>query len=700
MQAETTTPANGPGTAPIDINVSDRQREQAFRRARRHTALVKALKLALPATAVVCLGYYVVTLTVNAALRSGGITVGNVTVDPTNLSMADPRYSGFGKDGSEYKVHAESAVTDIRMAAPIKLNVIDGEIIQPSGVVTRLKANWGTYDQKKDLLELYERIDVDASNGMTARLTRATVFAKESRVISPEPVQAETATGRIRANTMTLDTKARKAQFQEAVEVVLKPSQPAAAPKDGAVAPPKREAQAFGINANAKEPVVVTSRRLDVDDNAKTALFREQVVARQGEASLAAPELDVIYAGRASVGGPAPAAAKPEAQEATKLKLIHARGGVQMINKADHADSQTLDYDAENERITLQGGVVMTQVPDRRVVANTVQLDQREDTALLTGEVVVTQGRNVLRGGQLAIDRKAGTARLAMPAVDGRGAGRISTVLYQGQPQAGKPRKRAAAGDDEGAATALGALGGASFKTDPDAPVEIGATVLDVNDRKHVAVYTGGVVAKQGTFVVKSEELSAFYHGGSGLLAGAEPGRAPKSAEPGTGGSQLKRIEARRGVVVTGAEGQRATGEWANFDVAANNIVMGGNVVVAQGKQIVRAPEGMRLVIDLGSGVTRFEAEPGAATKSASKASSAFATSAAPGVAGGSPDCPRGAVCKSGRLEAIFYPNQAKDAAKNTAKAGAAAAGGAPAVVKPQPRGSAWRSTAQPDSAP
>ena len=90
------------------------------------------------------------------------------------------------------------------------------------------------------------------------------------------------------------------------------------------------------------------------------------MIARQGDAILEAPELDVLYEGRANVtGAPAPAKAgeakedgkvttgsKPGEQD-SKLKTIKARGGVVMTNKDDRATAETLDYDAAAERVVL-----------------------------------------------------------------------------------------------------------------------------------------------------------------------------------------------------------------------------------------------------------------------------------------------------------------------------------------------------------
>ncbi|MGE0700922.1 MAG: LptA/OstA family protein [Hyphomicrobiaceae bacterium] len=697
----------GNGTAAVgrrgmfDIAVPQRERDRAFRQARRHTWLVRLLRLVFPMLAIGSLGVYGVTLYATSRTKGAGITATSVSIDPTNLAMADPRYTGFARDGSEYRVHAKRAVSDLKMSKPVRLETIDGEFIQPTGVTTYLKAAWGTYDQKKDLLELYDDIKVDATSGMKARLARATVLVKESRVTSTEPVWAQTDTGQIRANSMALDTKAHKAAFREAVEVTLKARTAAPVLKgDGAPAAkaPRNGQQAFGIDANSGEPVIVTSRLLDVDDTAKTALFREAVVARQGEATLKAPELDVLYEGRAGAAAGAPDKAKGEpageaaAADQTKLKTIRARGGVTMTSKADTAESETLDYDAAAERVDLAGNVVMTQQPERRATAAAAHLDQKADTVLLTGDVVVTQGRNVMRGGRLAIDRKAGTAHLATPADAGRAAGRISTLFYQ-TPKPDAAAKPAAR-QTEDAASPLGAFG-ASFKADPNQPIEVDAVTLDVNDRKHTAIYTGGVIAKQGQLVVTSEELVAHFTGETGLWSGAPPAAAKdKGKGGGPGGSEIKRIEAKKNVVVTGTDGQKATGEWATFDTKANIVTMGGQVTVTQGKQLVRAPESMRLVMDLTSGLTRFEPEPGAAhAKGGPQVSGAFATSvaASANAKGVNPvGCPPGAICKSGRLEAIIYPNEVKEKAKDKAGAAVDAARGAAKRLQGQ---SPWGTT-------
>ena len=99
-------------------------------------------------------------------------------------------------------------------------------------------------------------------------------------------------------------------------------------------------------------------------------------------------------------------------------------------------------------------------------------------------------------------------------------------------------------------------------------------------------------------------------------------------------------------MVITGKDGQKVTGEWADFDPASNFATVGGRVVVTQDKNVV---EGSKLIMDLTSGRTRFEtASPATAAAEESSAASAL-------------PCVPGQTCTSRpRIRAVFYPKDAK----------------------------------------
>lgn len=651
------------------------QRLKAFAVARRHTWLVRVLKTTLPVVAAVALVAYGTLVWVVIGQRPKNFDPGTMRIDSENLTMENPKYDGFGKDGTRYQLRAVTAVTDLKMSGPIRLNEISGDLVQQTGAVTKIHANWGTFDQKKNELELYEKIDIDGSTGMKARLTRATVYTKENRIVSPEPVAADMPTGSVRARTMTLDSKARRVTFKGAVEVHLKPNI-SAANADAQAARAKTSALP-GLALNSGAPVDITSDVLEVDDNARSASFRQNVVARQADATLSAPELDVLYEGRAVLpGGSAQPATGPDG--GAKVKFLKARGGVTMSQKADQASGDTLDYEVGVERIALRGNVVLTSGVERRVTAAAADFDSLADTALITGNVEVLQGPNILKGQRLALDRKTGRTRLDSPPDGDRAAGRIAATFYQAEPSPGKTAKGNSKTDAQADSSSTGLSLGASFKTDPKAPINIDAEALDIFDQTKMAVFKGNVVARQGDFVVRASELTARYNGQSGLGLASTAATGEKG-QP----AQLQKIEARQKVVITSSDGRTASGDWADFNVKGNTAVVGGKVIVSQGKSIV---EGTKLLIDMNTGQSRFEI--------------AEAAKAASGQAEASATCPQGQVCSKGRIRAVFYPKEVEAAKKkeaNDRNGGAASTPGQSSAK--QPAASSWQSTTQPPGA-
>ncbi|MFM9939120.1 MAG: LptA/OstA family protein [Hyphomicrobiaceae bacterium] len=694
------------GTSAAQTIASSGDRVRAFKSARRHSWLVRLMKLSLPVGALAAVGGYGALLAFSAKVPKG-FEMGPTEITTSHLKMETPKYNGFGTDGSRYQVRAREAITDLKMSGPVRLNDITGEITQPTGVVTELKAVWGTYDTKSEVLELYDKIDIDGSTGMKARLTRATVFAKESRVISNERMTAEMDTGTIMSNTMILLTKARQAAFKGDVQVRLKANPPAAKPvvavaKDAA----KRPAAAMpGLAANSGQPIDVGAAQLDVDDTAKTALFKQNVVARQGDAVLEAQEMDVLYEGRATPDQPKAATpatpADPAKADSTKLKTVRARGNVVMTNKDDKVTTEAMEYDAATERVLLTGSVVMRSGAERGATADRAELDQKSDTALLVGNVIVTQAKNVMRGRRMLVDRKAGKMRLESPAEAGLPAGRINTLFYQAEAKPGVIAQPKSAPANPFATT---------FKTDPSAPIEIEADTLDVADTSKTALFKVNVIAKQGDFVLRTSEMTAFYTGQAmALTPGQPPAKKHPVTEPGQG-AQLTRVEARNKVHITSKDGQTATGDWADFDVRANTVLLGGDVTVKQGQSVTT---GSRIQIDLTTGEVRNLSSPGATALISDAPGTPPASKGAPAPAvkgpaisaaesGTAPTCPPGIVCKSNRPALILYPEEHKAQAKQRA-ADEAKAKGLPVpeakVKKPKSKAptadSAWDATTQ-----
>jgi lipopolysaccharide export system protein LptA len=144
------------------------------------------------------------------------------------------------------------------------------------------------------------------------------------------------------------------------------------------------------------------------------------------------------------------------------------------------------------------------------------------------------------------------------------------------------------------------------FSQNRDQPVKIQADGLVVRDKDKVATFSGNVHVIQGDTEMHSKVLVVFYVDQS--KPGAAPATTMKTAQPGApAGSgdqqQIRRIEATGGVTVTQKD-QNAAGDTGVFDMQSNTVTLNGNVVVTHGKDVVR---GQRLVVDLGTGVSRID---------------------------------------------------------------------------------------------
>ncbi len=139
-----------------------------------------------------------------------------------------------------------------------------------------------------------------------------------------------------------------------------------------------------------------------------------------------------------------------------------------------------------------------------------------------------------------------------------------------------------------GAATGAHAAGNGAlegFATDPNEPIEIEADSLEVEDQSSQATFIGNVVAVQGTTRLRSDRLKATY---------APSGQGERT--------KIRQIIATGRVHVLSKDDQSADGDWARYDVASREIVMGDKVVLRQGQNVIR---GTKLFIDLNSGLSR-----------------------------------------------------------------------------------------------
>jgi lipopolysaccharide export system protein LptA len=185
----------------------------------------------------------------------------------------------------------------------------------------------------------------------------------------------------------------------------------------------------FLQDQNQDQPIQIEAATLEVQDKNKMATFSGDVQVIQGDTTIKCQSLVVFYGaergsgpGQTVVATTPPTASAPPGtkvppgtampQGAHDIRRIEARGGVTVISKDQNASGDLGVYDLKKKTITL------------------------------TGNVVVSQGKNVLHGDRVVVDTTTGNAHIESGAASqnrvraliqpGKGAGAPSNFMSVG----------------------------------------------------------------------------------------------------------------------------------------------------------------------------------------------------------------------------------------------------------------------------
>ncbi len=575
-------------------------RSRMFRKARRHTLLVKSMRLLLPTMTLSAVGLFVASALSSANFSTAAAIQAVTRILPENLTMHNPHYDGFTGDGGTFEVRAATANQDLDKPKVIKLNGITGKMTDAKDVVTHLKATRGTFHTTRKRLNLYDGIDVTSDDGMKARLEQAVINVNRKIIVSKKASVISMPNAEVRSNMLKARLNEKIFDFSKQVRTTLTPDPEDA--KEGAAAAPAKSADNGFLSASSGEPIVIDSSSLSIDRGKQNAQFKGKVKAAQGDQTLESDLLDIVFEEQASEDGQAGGAALTGG--ASKIKTITSPGPVVLTRGTlERVTGLQAVFDIANDKALIDGDVVMAAGPERSAVAERAEISGGGSAILLTGNVNVKQGPNELKGGRLFIDRERGLSRMTSPAANGK-AGRIFARLKrsEGDGDAGDKPAEASEGwaaTAQQAAQSKGSLSATTFKRDPNAPTEITAVSLDVNDNSKQAIFSGDVEVRQGVIEMSAKRLVATYSGEASLVdATAAPAGDP--AAPEGGGAELERIRAEGKVFINSkVDGQTASGDWADIDLVSNKVELGGDVALHQGQTIISANS---LMIDMKTG--------------------------------------------------------------------------------------------------
>jgi len=178
----------------------------------------------------------------------------------------------------------------------------------------------------------------------------------------------------------------------------------------------------IGQGENKDAPVQIEAGTLEVHDKTKTATFSGNVQVVQGDTTMKCRSLVVFYGQDVGIGGSGgDATATTPAKSnlgmphgAQNIRRIEAHGGVTVLTKDQSASGDLGIYDLKTKTITL------------------------------SGNVVVSQGQNIIHGQRVVVATETGNARVesgssGAAGTSAAGPGRVRALIQPGKGQGGGP---------------------------------------------------------------------------------------------------------------------------------------------------------------------------------------------------------------------------------------------------------------------
>jgi lipopolysaccharide export system protein LptC len=212
-----------PQTARAYWNMSRGDNARAFQAARRHSRMVRILRVAIPLAVVLGFtGIFLVTyLNPLRMLARLPINIGDLVVSGTKITMEQPRLSGFTRDERAYELSADAAKQDLTKPDLIELRNIRAKVQMQDKSTMEMSATAGVYDSKAETLKLDQNILLSSSAGYRGQLSEALIDIRKGYVVSEHPVAVEMLQGKLNASRLEIVDSGDLVRFDGGVSMTL-----------------------------------------------------------------------------------------------------------------------------------------------------------------------------------------------------------------------------------------------------------------------------------------------------------------------------------------------------------------------------------------------------------------------------------------------------------------------------------------------
>ena len=230
--------------------------EARFAAAARHSRMVRALRVAVPAAVLLAMAG-IVAISVFNPFRITGLTklpvdISNLVVSGTKITMETPHLAGFSTDQRPYELWAKAAIQDLADPDHVELRTLRAKVQMEDKSTVTMDASTGFFDSKQQMLDLRKDIFLQSSTGYEARLSQAYVDINKGTVTSDEHVDVKLLNGTLTADRLRIINSGEIVRFEGNVVMNLVMESPPAPEPEPEPAPPPRTRSVTGKSSNTK----------------------------------------------------------------------------------------------------------------------------------------------------------------------------------------------------------------------------------------------------------------------------------------------------------------------------------------------------------------------------------------------------------------------------------------------------------------
>jgi lipopolysaccharide export system protein LptC len=180
--------------------------ERAFRSARRHSRLVRILRVAIPAGVVggLVIMFLITYFNPLRMLTKLPIDISDLVVSGTKITMEKPKLAGFTHDQRAYELSAEAAAQDLTKPDLVELKNLRAKVEMQDKSTMQMSALTGVYNSKTEMLKLEKDIQLSSSTGYQGQMSEAMIDIRKGNVVSNSPVELKMLQGTLNANKLEI----------------------------------------------------------------------------------------------------------------------------------------------------------------------------------------------------------------------------------------------------------------------------------------------------------------------------------------------------------------------------------------------------------------------------------------------------------------------------------------------------------------